>query len=229
MKNLSIRYIFLLVLGMFSLPNDAFAQDVKTLRDELRLATELLSYFPDSVDLRLKKASCNMQLQQWEYAKGEYDVVLEKNPKNIAALFYRAYTNEQLRRYNFARIDYENLLAIVPFHFEACLGLALLNQKDKRYTEAMDQINLLIQQNPENALAYAARAGMEKERQMYSLAEYDYSEAIKRDPTNKDYLLNRIDVLLLEKKYDKAKEELLALEKMGIARAALSELYKRIK
>ena len=106
------------------------AQSKQQLREELKEATEELSLRPDSIDLRLKKAALNMQLEQWEYALSEYDYVLKCDPDNLAGLYYRAYANEQLGRYNFARVDYESLLKIVPSNFEARLGLVLLNQKD---------------------------------------------------------------------------------------------------
>ena len=103
-------------------------EDRKTLRDSLKLAMEQLSYHPDSVDLRLRKAAWNMQLGEWQYAKDEYDWVINHHPDNLAARYYRAYANTQLRRYNFARLDYENVLRVVPGNFDARLGLALLNQ-----------------------------------------------------------------------------------------------------
>lgn len=152
------------------------------LRDSLRQAMETLSYHPDSIDLMLKKASWNMQLEQWQYAKDEYDKVLRLEPGNVAGLFYRAYANDRLRRYNFARLDYETLLGIVPGNFEAQLGLALVNQKDSHFTEALNGINRLVTAFPDSAVAWAARAGMENERGQLELAEYDYSEALKRDP-----------------------------------------------
>ena len=93
-----------------------------------------MQYYPDSVDLRLKKARWNMELEEWARAKDEYDIVLRIDPTNIAALYFRAFANEKMGRYNFARLDYENLLSYVPGNFEAQLGLALLNQKDKHYT-----------------------------------------------------------------------------------------------
>ena len=94
-----------------------YAQDHQTLRSQLKETTEVLAYYPDSVDLRLKKAALNLQLEQWQYAKDEYDQVLRSHPDNIAGLYYRAYANQQLGRYNFARLDYENLLKVVPGHF----------------------------------------------------------------------------------------------------------------
>ena len=122
------------------------AQDNQALRDSLARATEVLAYAPDSIDLRLKKAAWNIQLEQWDYAKDDLDKVLFLNNTNIAGLFYRAFVNEKLKRYNFARLDYQNLLVLVPGNFQAQLGLALLNEKDKHYTEAYDGINNLIEQ-----------------------------------------------------------------------------------
>ena len=66
----------------------------KAMRDSLALATEVLAYHPDSIDLRLKKAAWNIQLKQWQYAKDDLDKVLFLNNTNIAGLFYRAYVGD---------------------------------------------------------------------------------------------------------------------------------------
>ena len=205
------------------------AQDKQSLRDSLAAATEALAYHPDSVDLRLKKAAWNVELEQWQYAKDDYDRVLRKEPDNVAALYYRAFVNEKLGRYNFARLDYQNLIRLVPGNFEIQLGYALLNQKDHHYTEAMDQMNLLVSQYPDSALAYAARAGMEVERGQYELASYDYEEAILRDGTNTDYILAHADVLITLGRKEKARQQLDRLVTLGIPRGSLKDYYKRLK
>lgn len=187
------------------------------LRDSLLIATHTLEQHTDSVDLRLKRASWYLLLEKWNSAKDDYDLILAHYPNNVAALFFRAYANERLGRYGFARQDYNNLLKLVPGHFEAQLGLILLNQKDKHYTEAMDGINGLIEQYPTSAVAYAARAGMEEERGLLILAEYDYTQAIMRDPNNTDYIIQRIEVYRKQKKYEQAKRDAALLRKMGIA------------
>lgn len=197
------------------------------LRDSLNAASKELSFHPDSIDLRLRKASWNIQLEQWQYARDEYDYVLQRNPDNIAALFYRAFVNEKQKRYSFARLDYEHLLYLVPGNFEAGLGLALLNDKDCRYTDAMNQINLLVSQYPDNAVAYAARGGMEVQRKMYIPAEYDYGKAIELDPQNSDYRLNRANVRLLLKRKEDAREDLDAMVRLGVPRANLTEWYRK--
>lgn len=221
------RRILLLALCLLSLT--AFAQDRSALRDSLSAAVDRLGYYPDSTDLRLRKASWNIELGQWQYAKDEYDYVLKREPRNIAALFYRAFVNEKMKRYGFARLDYETLLSVVPGNFEGRLGLALLNQKDHHYTEALDNINILVSQYPDSAVAYAARGGMEAERNMLDLAEYDFGKAIELAPDNTEYRLNRVDVRLRMKRKDEAREDLDEMVKRGVLRANLTDWYAKCR
>lgn len=218
-----------LALGLLLGLSAQAQEDRKALRDSLKQAMEELSYHPDSVELRLRKAAWNMQLGEWQYARDEYDWVISHHPDNLAARYYRAYANTQLRRYNFARLDYENVLRLVPGNFDARLGLALLNQKDHHYTEAMDGMNLLVSSYPDSATAWAARAGIEKERDMKELAVYDYGEALLREPDNRDWLLARADLLIALRRYEEARKDLDRLVEIGVARGELREMYRKAK
>ncbi len=225
-KLTSMRVIFVL-MAMMTWPTYVLAQTYDEMRDSLEAATKLVAKFPDDNDLRLKKASWNMLLEQWNYAKNEYDIVLSKDPANIAALYYRAYVNEKLNRYKFARKDYETMLKIVPQHLNGQLGLALLNQKDMHYTEAMNIMNRLVEQYPDSAIVYAARGGMEVERKMYDVAEYDYTQAMRLQPDNTDYILCRADVRIRMKHLKEARQDLDLASSKGIPRAALTQLYQK--
>lgn len=207
----------------------ANAQDGKALRDSLASATDVLAFHPDSIDLRLKKVAWNIQLEQWNYAKDDLDKVLFLDRTNIAGLFFRAFVNEKLKRYNFARLDYQNLLTLVPGNFQAQLGLALLNEKDRHFTEAYDGINNLIEQYPDSATAYAARGGMEKERGMLELAEYDYQQAVLKDSLNRDYRMNHADVLISLGRKQQVMEELNQLIKLGMSPGELRDFYVRLR
>lgn len=222
-----MKKLVFVIFILFSL--SANAQSAKELRDSLAVAADSLAFHPDSIDLRLKKASWNLQLEQWEYARAEYDYVLKLEKNNIAALYYRAYVNEKLGRYNFARLDYQTLLTIIPGNFEASLGLALLNQKDKHFTEALDMLNALCEHYPSRSEGFAARAGVEVERKMYELADYDYSQALLIDPKNTDYLLSRADVRLKLGHKDEAREDLNQLVKLGVSKSSLLDFYKLAK
>lgn len=224
------RPFVLVAIALLMSMGRAVAQSSSSaLRDSLALATEMLAYHPDSIDLRLKKAAWNIQLEQWNYAKDELDKVLFLNQTNIAGLFYRAFVNEKLKRYNFARLDYQNLLVLVPGNFQAQLGLALLNEKDQHHTEAYDGINNLIEQYLDSAVAYAARGGMEKERGMLELAAYDYAEAMRLDSTNQDYIVSHVDLLITLGRKLEAYDDLRRLQALGVQPGQLQEFYARLR
>ena len=220
------RHVIMLLSVLLSL--SSLAQTKEELKDSLDVLKEQLSFAPDSVELRLRKASINIQLSQWEYAKYEYDMVLNINPRNLAALFYRAYVNMRMRRYTFARADYDRVLTIVPGNYEALLGLAILNQREGKYTDAIDILNRMTSNFPDSAAVYAARADIEKTKEMYELAELDYTEAMRRDPNNQDYILSRADILIRLSRHRDAKKLLDLLVKQGIPKASLKEYYDRL-
>lgn len=224
MNRKTVLILFLFVCSVLESPAQR-----NPLRDSLAVASEKLAMYPDSVDLRLKKAGWNILLEQWQYAKDEYDKILRRNPSNVSALFFRAYANERLGRYNYSRLDYQNLLQIVPGYYEAQLGLVLLNQKDKHLTEAYDGINRMIEAFPDSAALFMVRGELEKEQGMIEMAEYDYRKAVEMNPQNEDYLLNYADLLILLKKKKEAKEILRRLEKGGIPRLSLKQFYERLK
>lgn len=230
MRNSLHRHMrsYLLIIALV-FATGAEAQSYADLRDSLEVAVSQLRRFPNNINLRLNKASWNMLLEQWDYAKEEYDWILERDPKNVAALYYRAYIYEKQHKYKFARKDYETMLSIVPDHFNGQLGFALLCQKDMRYSEAMDRINILIEQYPDSAVAYAARAGLEAERGLNEVAEYDFSEAMRLDPSCSDYILNRADIRLKMGRKKEAREDLDRAVLAGVPRPALSEMYARCK
>ena len=71
------------------------------------------------------------------------------------------------------------------------MGLILLNEKDNRPREAMEQINTILLQHPDNATLYALRAGMKEDRKLYEEALKDYNKAISLDEKNPEYRLLR--------------------------------------
>ena len=155
------------------------AQTPQQWRDSLAVLNRQIAEQPRSTDLRLKKAAVNIELNQWEYAVEEYGNVLRLDPNNLAALFFRAYTLNTLRRYGEARADYETFLQIAPVNLEARLGLATTLENLGRNTDALDQLNTAIQQFPQSAAAYAARALFEAKLKQVEPALYDWAEAIR--------------------------------------------------
>lgn len=205
------------------------AQSPQQWRDSLAVLNRQISEQPRSTDLRLKKAAVNIELNQWEYAVEEYGNVLRLDARNLAALFYRAYALNTLRRYGEARADYEQFLSIAPVNLEASLGLATTLENLGRNTEAMDELNTAIQQFPQAASAYAARALLEAKLKQTEPALYDWTEAIRLDSSNTGYVVSKVDLLLQLGRTKEARRELDDAIRRGEPRYHLKEWYDRCR
>ena len=220
-----MRY-FLFVLFYLSVIT-AVAQSRQEWRDSLETLSASLKQDPDNIDLRLRKAEADIQLERWDYALAEYGRILRTDEKNLAALYFRAYVHERQKHYDLARVDYESFLAIQPLHLEARLGLAHILQKMGRRSDAMDVLNQIVQMFPDSADAYAARAAFETKYLQYELALYDWNEAIRLRPDNEGFVISKVDLLIRLKRKKEAREALDALVSKGTPRGMLKEWYDR--
>ena len=93
----------------------------------------------------------------------------------------------------------------------------------------IDELNRLVQQFPDSAKAYAARAAYETELKQFELALFDWEEAMKREPRNLEFLVSRVDVLLTLKRHEEAWALLNDALKRGVPRAALKEWIDKCK
>lgn len=207
----------------------AGAQTRQEWRDSLETLSASLKKDPNNIDLRLRKAEADIQLERWDYALAEYGGILRADDKNLAALYFRAYVHEKLRHYAEAKADYDAFLAIEPLHLEARLGLAHVLQKMGRKSDTVDELNHIVQMFPDSADAYAARAAYETELQQYEVAVYDWGEAVRRRPEHADYTVSMVDVLLRLGRKREARDALDALVSKGTPRGVLKEWYDRIR
>lgn len=182
-----------------------------------------------STKLHLRKANVNLQLSQWEYAIEEYRLVLEHEPHNPAALFYRAYANTHMRRFDLAKNDLSDLLAFLPRHFEGRLSLAIVLQQLDRRQEALDQLNQTIELHPDSAVAYAARANLERKMKLDDAALYDWSRAEELSPRDPVYVASHADLLIVLERRTEARRVLDEAVKRGIPKGMLLEWYNKSK
>jgi len=222
MRNLLIVSLMLMVVCAKAQTPQQWRDSVSTLMEQIRL-------HPQNIDLRLKKAEANINLQQWDYAISEYGDVLRLDERNLAALYFRAYCHSQQQHYDLAKVDYETFIRIDPTYLQAHLGLAHTFQKLGRRADTVDQLNRCVQLFPDSASAYAARAAYETSQQLYDVALFDWDEAIRREPKNVEYAVSKIDVLLRQHRILDARLALDDLVRQGTSRAALKEWYDRCR
>ena len=207
----------------------ATAQTRQQWRDSLEVLNGQISRDPTNLHLHLLKAEANINLEQWDYALAEYGKILHADEKNLAALYFRAYVHMQQNHYDLAKVDYETFLMTEPRHFEARLGLAHVMQKMGRRTEALDQFNTLVEQFPDSATAYAARAAYEEELKQYEVALFDWDEAIRRRPDRLGFVVSKVDALIRQGKRQEARDVLDAQVKKGTPKGMLREWYNQCK
>ena len=205
------------------------AQNTPNWRDSLNAINKQIAESAWSTDLHLRKAAVNMELKQWQYAVDEYALILQREPKNPAALFYRAYANTHLRRFDLSRNDLNDLLAIVPTHFEGRLSLSVVLQQLGRKQEALDMLNQTIQLHQDSAVAYAARANLERQLKQDDVALYDWERAEQLAPRDPTYVVSHVDLLLVLGRNREALRVLDAAVKRGVPRGMLAEWYRKVK
>ncbi len=198
-------------------------------RDTLTVLNRQIATQSWSTDLHLRKAAANLQLKQWEYAIEEYKEVLQHEPHNPAALFYRAYANTHLRRFDLARNDLNDLLILLPQHFEARLSLAVVLQQLGRKQDALNQLNLAIEHHPDSAVAYAVRANVERDLKQDAAALYDWQLAEQLAPRDPTYVVSHVDLLLVLECRKEARRVLDAAVSRGIPKGMLLEWYDKVK
>ena len=223
------RKVIVIFILSFFMTNHSVAQTRQEWRDSLETLSASLKQDPNNIDLRLRKAEADIQLEQWDYALAEYGRILRADEKNLAALYFRAYVHERQKHYNLAKADYESFLIIQPVHLEAHLGLAHVLEKMGRKSDAGDELNRIVQMFPDSADAYAARAAFETKYLQYELALYDWGEAVRLKPDNIGFSVSKVDMLLRLRRKREAREALDALVAKGTPRGALKEWYDRTK
>lgn len=203
--------------------------DSQRWRDSLTVLNRQIAESQWSTDLHLRKATANLELRQWEYAIDEYALVLQHEPRNPAALFYRAYANTHLRRFDLARNDLNDLLIMFPSHFEGRLSLAVVLQQQGHHQDALDQLNQAIEQHADSAVAYAARANLERVMKQDESALYDWQRAEELSPRDPIYVVSHVDLLLVLERREEARRVLDAAVRRGIPRGMLQEWYQKTK
>lgn len=180
-------------------------------------------------DLLLSRSSLYLQQNNQDKALLDYNKVLEGEPDNEEALFFRAFILSSQRRYKEARSDYRHLLELNPMHEDGRLGLALMNNKDGRPREALEQLDALVQFYPNHAKHYLARAQLYIERKEYEKARRDIATSIELEPENPECYLSRATLNLAMKKKKLAQQDCRQAISLGASPDEVASLLSLIR
>ena len=107
--------------------------------------------------------------------------------------------------------------------------MAVVQQQLGRKQEALDNLNLAIQQCPDSAVAYAARANLERDMKQDDAALYDWQKAEELAPRAPTYVVSHVDLLLVLERRKEARRVLDAAVSRGIPRGMLVEWFAKCK
>lgn len=198
-KTITISVLLLL----FSLAS--FSQSKQEWKDSVSVLITKIEQNPKSIELRMRKAECNIMLEQWEYARDEYSKILEMHENHIGALYFRGFVNTKLHRYTHAEADYQQVLRIEPGHKNTMIALAMVYLEEGNTARAFDESNHLVELYPEDAMSYSIRSQVECSTGSYELALEDISKAIELEEKAlsedsvtdeyKTFVLDKIEIL----------------------------------
>ena len=188
-----------------------------------------LNIAPQSVTILLNRASLYLELDYVDKAYSDYCNVIDLDRKNKEALQFRAYIYMRRRQYQDARLDYRALLEEEPGNKTARLGMVMVNQKDNRHREALDEMNRMITDYPEDVSLLKARAELEVDMGLLDLALLDLETAARKASGDAEVYVMCGEIYLAQ---GKKREAYVAFEKaieLGVPRPQLQDKLKASK
>lgn len=177
-----------------------------------------LNITPYATAILLNRAALYMEQGLLDKAYLDYCNVIDLIPEEQEARLFRAYIYMQRRQYAEARIDYNVILNKDLKNKSARLGLVLLDEKEGRVTRALDALNLLISDYPQDVSLLQMRANMEADQQQWELALLDMEEAIRIDDRNAESYLMKGNICLELGKKAEARSAFEKAVSLGIPR-----------
>lgn len=191
--------------------------------------TLALNITPYSTAMLLNRAALYLEKDLLQKAYLDYCNVIDLVPKNQEARLFRAYIYMQRREYKEARVDYNVVLEQDVKNKTARIGLAMLDEKEGRFQSAMDAMNRLVSDYPQDVSVWKMRANMEWEHGQLDAALYDLDEVLKLDARDAASYVMKGDIYLEQKKKSDAREAYEKAITFGVSRAELLEKLKQCK
>lgn len=182
-----------------------------------------LNITPYATAILLNRAALYMEQGLLDKAYLDYCNVIDLIPEEQEARLFRAYIYMQRRQYSEARIDYNVILNKDLKNKSARLGLVMLDEKEGRVTRALDALNLLVSDYPQDVSLLLMRANLEVDQQQWELALLDMEEAIRIDDRNAESYLMKGNICLELGKKSEARSAFEKAVSLGISRTEVQD------
>lgn len=219
------NYVIKYNLGLVDMARGRNAEAVEKL-------SAIIKDYPAYYVARVARAEANLQLGKAREAIEDAELVMERTEKlNIdldlarRARFVRAAARYRLRYYPEAHADLQHLLDADPQNENAQILDALTLQQMGQPKEALNRLNLIVRAHPQSVDALTARASVEYELGLNTLARADYDALIALCPDESGYYVERARALIRLEEKLAARRDLDRAIQLGVPRGMVQSLY----
>lgn len=174
--NAELHYL----LGQIALATERYGIAVERFARSLHL-------HPSHARARYEKATAEILIGNHAAAIENCTVLLTSSQTDFTAeqlYLLRGTAALRARLYQQATDDFEQVLTLNPASAAALIALASTEHAAGRSSQALNRLNLFLQQHPQSADALSARASIEIDTQQLEAAIYDLTKAIEIEPYN---------------------------------------------
>lgn len=154
-----------------------------------RTYARLAELDPDNIDAHFKLASFYLLAKQFENAKKEVDLVLNKEPDHINGLLLNATLLVQAQNLYDAAAAYERIIELDKSETRAYTGLSQVLARQGKPDEAEDILKQALALDPKAVNTRLILFGFYVNEKRFSDAEIQINEALAADPDNADLYL----------------------------------------
>lgn len=163
--------------------------DFKGAEQDASLCIERNPFIVDAYQVR---GVARQNMGQLAAAIEDYDKGLKLMPEDKVLLYNKAVCHTEEKQFDEAHETYERLSHIDGKNDRAQLGMARLSLLENDTVAALEHINRSLELNKNNVTAFAMRSEIAmRQDNDYAKAQTDMDEAIKLDPRNAGYFVNR--------------------------------------
>ncbi len=121
--------------------------------------------------------------QKYDQALNEFSQILEKNPTNIDALYYKGLTLDKAKKPELAIASFEKVLEFQPNYSGARLQLGISYFKLKSNALAINELSEVLEEDSQNATAHLFMGFVLQQMEKYEDSLIFFQTALSLDPS----------------------------------------------
>ena len=175
-----------------------------------KFSEEAYNVKPDDIKVLNARAQISFNCKDYDKSLDVYRKLLDMGPQNVNALINMAMIFELMQLTDSSKAVYDRIVEIDPEYKDAYYnrGILYLNQAIRMYKQLVTVRDSLEQDDQNEELIARSEQLIEKQKELYHLAEMDFQKSVELDPEDLEAMQYLGQVLFQQEETDKAIEVL---------------------